>query len=176
MAEFKAEVLNNFVRENNVQTVIEFGCGDGNQLTLADYPRYIGFDVSEDALAQCRARFDADATKSFKAMGQYDGERAELTLSLDVVYHLVEDEVYEQYMSRLFDTSDAFVIVYSSNSDANPANQLPHVRHRMFTRWVEANRPKWTLRQHLPNRYPLVDDHQTQSFAEFFVFERAASS
>ena len=41
-AEFKADVLNQFVSTNRVQTVVEFGCGDGNQLSLAKYPKYIG--------------------------------------------------------------------------------------------------------------------------------------
>ena len=34
-AEFKAELLNRFVAQHGVHTVIEFGCGDGNQLSLA---------------------------------------------------------------------------------------------------------------------------------------------
>ncbi|MGD9858413.1 MAG: hypothetical protein AB7U20_26025 [Planctomycetaceae bacterium] len=36
LAEFKAQVLNDLVREHRIQTVIEFGCGDGNQLALAN--------------------------------------------------------------------------------------------------------------------------------------------
>ncbi len=31
LAKFKASVLNAFVREHGIQSVIEFGCGDGNQ-------------------------------------------------------------------------------------------------------------------------------------------------
>jgi hypothetical protein len=37
-AEFKAEVLNRFVAEQRIESIVEFGCGDGNQLTLASYP------------------------------------------------------------------------------------------------------------------------------------------
>ena len=40
-AEFKADILNRFVQENSVRSVIEFGCGDGNQLSLARYPSYV---------------------------------------------------------------------------------------------------------------------------------------
>ena len=32
LARFKAEVLNGFVQKQNIRSVIEFGCGDGNQL------------------------------------------------------------------------------------------------------------------------------------------------
>ena len=33
-AEFKSEILNIFVRENCINSVTEYGCGDGNQLCL----------------------------------------------------------------------------------------------------------------------------------------------
>ena len=39
-------------------------------------------------------------------------DRAELALSLDVIYHLVEDTVYESYMGQLFDSATKYVIVY----------------------------------------------------------------
>jgi len=68
-AEFKAEVLNEFVQANAVRSVIEFGCGDGNQLTLAHYPRYVGVDVSPAAVEKCRALFQADATKLPRYIG-----------------------------------------------------------------------------------------------------------
>ncbi len=42
LAAFEAEVLNGFVRENAIGSVIEFGCGDGNQLGLSNYPAYLG--------------------------------------------------------------------------------------------------------------------------------------
>ena len=42
LAKFKARVMNDFVRENGIRSVIELGCGDGMQLALADYPRYLG--------------------------------------------------------------------------------------------------------------------------------------
>jgi len=69
-AEAKAAFLNDFVRTHEVRSVIEFGCGDGNQLSLADYPRYIGLDVSRSAIELCKRRFAGDATKSFFL---YDG-------------------------------------------------------------------------------------------------------
>ena len=46
LALFKAEIVNRFVRDHNIADIIEFGSGDGAQLTLADYPRYVGVDVS----------------------------------------------------------------------------------------------------------------------------------
>ena len=86
----------------------EFGCGDGHQLLLAQYPRYIGLDISKTAIGLCKRKFSGDPTKSFFA---YDGDcfvdragvfAADLAMSLDVVYHLVEDPTFESYMTHLF--------------------------------------------------------------------------
>lgn len=49
IAQFKAEVINDFVEDRRIQTLIEFGCGDGNQLALARYENYLGLDISKSA-------------------------------------------------------------------------------------------------------------------------------
>lgn len=171
-ARFKADVINAFVAESAIKNVIEYGCGDGAQLELAHYPDYIGFDVSADALDRCRERFRSDARKRFARTTDYANERADLTLSLDVVYHLVEDAVYDPYMRRLFDSANRFVIVYSSNYDEPPDPAVPHIRHREFVKWVSHDRPDWNLLRHMPNMYPYRGDHSEGSFADFFVFGR----
>lgn len=173
LAEFKAEILNNFVSVNRITSVIEYGCGDGNQLGLAQYPKYIGFDVSSNAIDRCEKSFSDDGTKIFKLMESYGGETAELTLSLDVIYHLVEDPVFVGYMNRLFDSSERFVIIYSSNTDDNPEGTGAHVRHRNFVKWVNERKEEWKLIKHIPNRYPFNRDTKTGSFADFYIYSKA---
>ena len=168
LAEFKADILNDFVAKHEIKSVIEFGSGDGNQLSLADYPAYLGVDVSPTAVELCRSIFAEDDTKRFVTLEEYDDEGAELALSLDVVYHLVEDQVFHAYMSRLFDVARRYVIVYSSNYDSVGA---AHVRHRTFTDWIEKNRSQWHLVEKIPNRYPRQKKKKPQtSFAEFYIF------
>jgi SAM-dependent methyltransferase len=171
LADFKAEMLNEFVRAHRVQTVVEFGCGDGNQLSLARYPEYTGYDVSATAVSMCRKRFAAEPTMVFRMTSEYANETAELALSLDVIYHLVEDRVFESYMRRLFGASRRYVIIYSSDTDENEACQGTHVWHRKFTRWIVDNLPQWKLIRHIPNRYPYCGDHTLGSFADFFIYE-----
>lgn len=131
-ARHKAAVLNAFVADNAISSVIEFGCGDGRQLTLAQYPPYLGIDVSADALAHCRRLFGDQPDKQFLLLDDYQGQRADLALSLDVIYHLVEDSVYDEYLQRLFDAAGRFVIIYSSDVAAAGAT-MRHVRHRMVS-------------------------------------------
>jgi SAM-dependent methyltransferase len=170
LAEGKSRFLNTLVREHAVRSVIEFGCGDGNQLSLADYPRYVGLDVSRSAIALCQRRFAGDPAKSFFL---YDGMcftdragmfTADLALSLDVVYHLTEDTVFETYLTHLFAAGRRLVVIYSTNEEIS--GTAPHVRHRHFTPWVEANCPGWALTG--VTRGPNAD----QARADFFVYER----
>ncbi|WP_085103550.1 hypothetical protein [Desulfovibrio gilichinskyi] len=174
LARFKAEFLNDFVRENNIETVIEYGCGDGNQLKLGQYPLYTGFDVSQKAISLCQFFFPNDETKVFKLVSEYSGEKAELTMSLDVIYHLIEDSVYADYMNRLFESSSKYVTIYSSNRNEQDQYQAPHVKHRMFSKWVEQNKPEWKLKLHIPNKYPLDSKNETGSCADFYVYEKSS--
>jgi SAM-dependent methyltransferase len=174
LARYKADLLNEFVRANAVRSVMEFGCGDGNQLTLAQYPRYLGLDVSRTAVDLCIAKFREDTSKSFL---WYDPGRtvrlesfvqADLTLSLDVIYHLLEDETYLAYLRDLFAASQRFVIVYSSNRDDRPA-AIRHVRHHKFTDDVARLFPRFQLREHRAN------PHSAQTFADFYIYEKRSA-
>lgn len=170
LAEFKAATINGFVREQGISSLIEFGCGDGAQLELADYPAYVGFDVADESVELCRSKFAQDSTKQFRSATAWSYERAHLALSLDVIYHLVEDDVFHDYMRKLFFSAERYVIVYSSNHDGG--HIAAHVRHRKFTEWVGIYHADFSLIRYVPNRWPLVDDGQTQSFADFYIFER----
>jgi SAM-dependent methyltransferase len=170
-ARYKASVLNDFVQARGVQTVIEYGSGDGNQLRLAKYPAYIGFDISQEAVDLCRALFKDDPTKAFYRMDEYQGQTADLTLSLDVLYHLVEYEVFEKYLALLFASAKKYVIIYSTNAEKNSFT-APHVKHRCFTDWVQAHQPGWKLIAHLPG---VTDPHVKRvSKADFYLYEQVS--
>lgn len=172
-AEFKAQVLNDFVAANRIEDVIEFGCGDGNQLLLARYPSYAGFDVSTTSVECCSTLFSHDSSKMFRLVDDYAGEKASLSLSLDVIYHLVEDSVFEEYMNRLFGAAKKFVIIYSSNRDEHGA---PHVRHRRFTPWVRVHQPEFELVDVIENEVSAQagksGDRTLWSPSTFYIYSR----
>jgi hypothetical protein len=170
-AEFKADTLNSFVVANSIDSVIEFGCGDGNQLMLANYPRYIGIDVSSTAVNVCREKFMGDDRKSFKPLELYEGETADLALSLDVIFHLVDDKDSEEHMRTIFNAATRFVIIYSSDTDDND-HKDGHVKHRRFTKWVQTNTAGWSLDRHVPNKYPYMGDYRQGSFADFYIYKK----
>ncbi len=173
LAEYKADFLNNLVTETDASSILELGCGDGAQLALATYPKYLGVDIVLGAVEICREKFKSQPGWSFTHTSDptYRLRTYDLTMSLDVIYHLVEDDVFESYMNDLFRLANHTVVVFSSNEDAT--TNFAHVRHRRFTDWVEANKPGWSLHEHAPNPYPLdPTDPSDTTFAEFFVFTK----
>lgn len=173
LAKFKAKTINEFVGKHHITSVIEFGCGDGAQLELAQYPAYTGIDVSATAVCLCRTKFEHDSSKHFVLAPSPEAAkaRAELAMSLDVIYHLVEDRVYEEYMTRLVAAAEKFICIYSSNIVKEaPAT---HVRHRVFTDWMTVNAPAWRLILKVENPFPEDPTRSDQtSWADFYFFQK----
>lgn len=169
-AQFKARVLNDLFVELGIESVVEFGSGDGNQIAMLRVKRYFGVDISIDAVARCRKRFTGQPGRRFVTTTEYAGETADCALSLDVIYHLVEDDAFDAYMRRLFAAARACVAIYSSNRIDEQRRDGEHVRHRMFTDWVAEREPGWALWRHVPNDHPYEGDWRTGSFADFYVY------
>ncbi|MDB5280374.1 MAG: hypothetical protein JWR61_5329 [Ferruginibacter sp.] len=171
-AVYKANIINQFISEHHIEQVTDFGCGDGNQLQYFQFPRYIGLDVSATALKKCTDLFKADSTKTFVLynpgvfLSQLDLFRSELVLSLDVIYHLVEAKVFEEYMHHLFACSTRFVIIYAWDVKGK---QNFHVKHQEFTKWISKHQTAWFLKQkieplHLPGA------------CDFFIYEKCSDT
>jgi hypothetical protein len=122
----------------------------------------------------CKLAFPDDDTKKFKLIDDLSNEMAELTLSLDVIYHLIEDNVFADYMNRLFSSSGKFVIIYSTNiTEENfGIRTSAHVKHRKFSNWIESNIPEWQLLSYIPNKRPFITDTLTGSYADFYVYKK----
>jgi SAM-dependent methyltransferase len=174
-ADYKATVMNALLQKYSVGSAIEFGCGDGNQLAMIRYPRYIGLDVAGTAIENCRQKFKDDPTKSFALYEQGNfaptspNSHADMGVSLDVLFHLVEEEVYERYLRDLFAAADRIVVIYARDVDGP---QVFHERNRSFTRRLAQLAPGWHLEEKIesPFRAEARDAEEAKNVADFFVF------
>jgi len=142
--EFKASYVNSLIKEYNVNTLIEFGCGDGNQLNLINgYDKYYGYDISETIVAKCADIYSSDTTKIFDSnISNLLSNTYDLSISLDVIYHLVEDSVFVEYMNNLFNSSD-IVTMYTTNENNNP--DVDHIKHRNIEDYIKHTFPEYKL-------------------------------
>jgi hypothetical protein len=170
-AEFKASVVNGLIDEYDVDSVLEFGCGDGAQLELVEYPDYVGLEVSESAVRRCAERFADDQSKSFflyrpTAFVNHGAVDADLVVSLEVLFHVVDREEWEATLEDMFTAANECVVVFSSNRDDPEPDRL-HIRHRRFTDYVEREFPAFDLVETVEN--PFEERH-----SDFYVYERTS--
>lgn len=175
LADFKASIINCFLQKHTeIRSCMEWGCGDGNQLAMIEYPEYIGTDVSETALDICRNKFQKDKTKKFISMSEIKKLKkqiqVDLAISLDVLFHLVEDDVFEEYMKNLFNSANKYVCIYSSNFEKPQTN---HECHRKFTDYVDKYFPEFSLIEKVNNRYPYDSNNPDRtSLSDFYFYAK----
>lgn len=177
LADFKAEIVNAFLEEKQIQTVAEIGCGDGNQLSLIHYPHYVGIDVSRVIVEKDRLKFQDYSNYCFyhslTERERYIHQRFDMTISMDVIFHLLEEDVFRAYMDDLFTMADKYVVIYSSNHEEY--TKWPEYRHRNFTGYVAAHHADWELIRYIPNKYPYkIGEEETTSAADFYIFQKRA--
>lgn len=167
LAEWKGKIVSDFIKEKNIKSIIDFGCGDGNQLKYIDIPKdckYIGTDISKTALKIC------DKNYPDKLFVQSIVGTADLCLSLDVIFHLTNKLDFLDYMDDLVDSAEKYIIIYSSNGDKieNPAN---HLKDNRFTDYMD--KTDFELIRKIENKFPYdPKDTQNTSISDFYIYQK----
>lgn len=135
-AEEKARLVSKAVAEHGVTSLLDVGCGDGYVASLLRLGEclYVGVDPSPSALKLAR---EANPSKTFAVL---EGDRLPMDahLSMDVIFHLVDEQDYRRHLDLVF-SARRFAMVYATNFDYAGA---PHVRHR---RWLPDVPAGWVL-------------------------------
>lgn len=147
LAEYKAASLNRFIADHKIESIVEFGSGDGNQLGLINISKYLGLDVSPDAIANTGKMYEHDQSKSFLL---YDPDNfqlspevsAQLAISMDVILHLTEDERFDGYMQNLFASATRFVGIFNTATETQLATMAKHNRFRDHRVWISSKLPE----------------------------------
>jgi SAM-dependent methyltransferase len=139
-AEYKASVVNEIVEREGIQSVLEFGCGDGNQLTYYRLPRYVGLDVAQEAVDMCSAKFAEDSTKSFRRYvpGEYLGLGSfDMTMAIEVLFHVTRDDDYFQTLQAMLDNSSRWVLFHDPLWPSRKYEKGSHEKHRELLKFLE---------------------------------------
>lgn len=162
-AHFKACVINNFIEKTQINSIIDYGVGDCNQLKLINTEKmtYTGIDVSEFIVSKCKEEYKYDDKKNFIHTDDMNNDlRAELVMSCDVIYHLIEYQIYKKYMDKLFSMSTKYVIIYAPNINYKEAD---HVLKREFIEYIFDNFTNFNL----------IDRVQGDCGCPFYIFQKS---
>lgn len=165
-AEFKAKVVNKILADNNINSVIEFGCGDGNQLSYMNYKNYIGFDISSSAVNMCKNKFSNDSSKLFLEYNPLtfnsNDYKADLVVSLDVLYHIIEEEDFIKSLDHIFSCSNNMVILYTKLTTSFK-REIPTILDRDLFSYLKKY-----------NEFKIIEkiDQKYESSADFLILKK----
>jgi hypothetical protein len=167
LAEYKKDFINQFIIENNIKSLLEYGCGDCNQLSMIKCDDIIGVDVSKTVINICQNLLP-NSTFIDLTVQEFPKIKSDLLLSLDVIYHLIEDNIYEEYIKNIVNYGSDHLIIYSSNFE-NDSIYAKHVKPRNFTK-NEKLLKKYDLKKIIENKYK-SEDHTKGSFSDWYIFK-----
>lgn len=159
---YKAAYISAFIAKNNVVTVVDWGCGDGQVLEQIKFPKgtsYTGVDVSQTIVDRMRVKFPAH--RFFGPDDEHSYEDAyRMSISMDVLFHLPDDRDYFDYLDHLFNSAVRHVVIYAT--DTPDGRTARHVFRRKFTVDIAERFLDWELKTAEP---PL-----REGLASFFVY------
>lgn len=140
----KAATINQLIKNEGVKSVVDWGVGDGTVLSMMSTEvDYYGIDISRFTIHRLRREWQHEPRRRFALLNEVGAVTADLGLSLDVIFHCVDDLDYELHLRRLFASAKRLVLIHSS--DYNGGRTARHVRWRKFTGDVEHIAPGWLL-------------------------------
>jgi 2-polyprenyl-3-methyl-5-hydroxy-6-metoxy-1,4-benzoquinol methylase len=126
LLKFKAEYLNEIFRKYGVESVFDFGCGDGYLAHLLDCKNYYGVDISQSAVNQCRklikkpnfifehGRFgEYPPTVIKRKFNGLFGVDVDAVMCIDVLYHVMDEHLVDFVLRTMFESSAKIVILYT---------------------------------------------------------------
>lgn len=140
-AHSKSNYINDVIKKYNLKTINDYGHGDGNQLTyIKGFDKYYGYDVSKTIRDICINRYKGEDNYRFiDTPSKFI--KADLSMSLDVLYHIIEEKLYVEYLKTLFSIGE-YVLIYAVDDNVSGA---PHYKAREFTPYIKKTFPNFKL-------------------------------
>lgn len=164
---YKAAYLSKFIADHDVNTIVDWGCGDGQVLELVDLhgAYYRGMDISPTIVDRMTVKFPLLDFSVPTRKGRHVGKPFDLALSFDVLFHFPDEIDYADYLGQLFDSAEKYVMIYSTNYAGGRTSR--HVFRREFTPDIAERFPDWEL--------TTVETPLREGLASFFVYEKKVS-
>lgn len=121
-AAWKVQVLNDFFQQQAIQSVVDFGSGDGVVAQELKVPDYVGMDVLPQSVGQCKRMMPGREFHLIKP-SEVVNRTAEVALSLEVIFHLT-DEDYRVHMDNLLRCAQRFLIICAAEGPGVPTGSM----------------------------------------------------
>lgn len=170
---YKAKMLNKIFETYTITKIADFGCGDGLLASRLKCAKYYGIEINSEIVSNLKNKFFEK--KEFEFSTKFESRwrnKIDASISVDVIFHLVEKDVYQKYMNELFSTDAKYVIIRAYNHESQGTGRNSHILHREFLNTVKKYFPNYNLINESPPRRRhiyLSDSDKNQ----FFVFKKS---
>ena len=114
-AKMKRDYLDNLIAENKIETVLDYGCGDLNCLTVDAIPIYYGVDTSDVVLQKNKINFPQH--KWLSSVGEIKKDlKFQLIVCNDVLIHQDTREKFDKIFNNCLELSEAYFVFTVLNS------------------------------------------------------------
>lgn len=170
LAEFKADIINEYIKQKGIKSAVEFGCGDGSQLSKINYDSYIGLDVSRVCINKCKLIFRKYENKKFYVYkpGEMSQDikdvNNDMIVCLDVLYHITNEEDFIKTLDDIFMLNCPYIMIYTMLTEPKAPLSI-HLKYRNVFEYL-SKYPNYTQLSIVNQKYP------NESYSDFLVVEK----
>ena len=153
----KFKTINNIITQNNIQSIIQYGLSDKNQIELFNTENKIftGIDKNLSNVLKCNHLFKDDKTKHFIHSNNIKNNlNADLVLIYNVHKNL-QDDTHKEFIQNLLNKSKRYVVIYE---------KCISEKYKHFLNYIN-NLPQWKFYEFVPNENLQIDNN-------FYVYEK----
>ena len=113
--------INNFIKEHNIKSLLDFGCGDFNIGSKLNIDMYYGVDISKDLIEYNKLKYEDELHKFIFNNESYNNlPSTDLIIIKEVLQHLDNDKIKE-ILDHLIHITNKYIIIFdtSYNDDIN---------------------------------------------------------
>lgn len=177
LAAFKAHTVNLLATKHGAKTCVDLGCGDGFLRQFYLFDKYVGVDTSFEAVKMCSGIYSQDdyVHLTLDTQEYVSRLRMDMVLSMDVTFHILNDDPYRRYLDLLCAVGRIVVLYAPNRTHQYMLNELgsiaPHCYfrptaldlHDRGLQLIESIRCPWPAERYGP-------EHGSHS--NFYIFGR----
>ena len=178
LREMKALFVNFQVAFNCISSILDVGCGDGYQQQLLKVEEYTGTDFSSKAIEYCR-KYHQSNGRTFEHIDEVkqDNKTFDMTISLDVIMHILDINALIEHIDLLDKKSNKFILIYSSNFSHSMHEKFTSMRSWDIISTMSLLRPEYKQVAYQRNLLPWTkhlseEKAMGRSVCDFFVYEK----
>lgn len=158
LREFKWDIINKYA--GNVNEVIDVGCGDLSFWEGRNCSKYSGIDISPTII---------DRNKKIRKNWKFICSPADvkidissnIVLCLDVLFHIMDDDIYLKILNNLMSYSNNLVFIYTWK--INPFLNINHLKNRFINLLLKENELN-------DKRLVKIKYQKYRKFSNYFLF------